>query len=280
MRQLERVIVNTALGIRFWDSARDVPVTDGLLVHARRPSAPTRPVRAVPTRSGVYAFHSLPGLRHVEYPSTDESSSASPPATQTFIVDVVDTLGRFVPIAFGADAPHHGVFTTDRVVSPPGDGAPGYFLFPAMTATAPGSLAVVRAELFDREDRTPAGNAVLEITLPGGNRQYGVADAQGRVAAMFPYPRFVPTVLSPPPSPDDAREPPSWPTAVRVLFNRAGQVDTAPGLPPDLGSLFGQSPALVSGTATGGGATELCVTLVLGQETVLRTDGEPRLLVG
>ena len=280
MRPLERVIVNTALGIRFWDGARGVPVGDGLVVHARLPGAVSRPGRASPTRSGVYAFHSLPGLRGYEYPANPSVGLGSPPTTRRYIVDVVDTLGRFQPVAFGVDAPRPGIFPTDgAAASPPGDAAPGFFLFPAVTATAPSSMAVVRAEVHDRSTDEPAGNAVVELTLPGGRREYGIAGDDGRVALVFPHPRFEPTVLSPPPTADDAREPASWAASVRVRFDRPAQVPTAPGLPPDLGSLFGQSPAPIWATAAGPPATELGVTLVLGQEAVLRTEGESRLLV-
>jgi hypothetical protein len=281
LRPLERVIIDTALGIRFWDGARDVPIRNGLLVHARLPGAVTRLDRATPTRSGVYAFHALPGLRAQEHPSSGSDGSLSPPTTRRYIVDVVDTLGRFVPVAFGVDAPHRGIYPTDGVVpSPPGEAAPGFFLFPAVTASAPSSMAVVRAEVREHATDEPAAHAVLQVTLPGGRRQYGIADGAGRVAAIFPHPRFAPTVLSPPPTADDAREPASWAVSVRVRYHRPSQVATASGLPPDMESLFGQPPAAIWATTAGPPATELGVTLVLGQETVLRTDGEPRLLVG
>jgi hypothetical protein len=144
----------------------------------------------------------------------------------------------------------------------------------------PGTTGILRAELHDRATDGPASHAVVELTLTGNRREYGLADAAGRVAVMFAHPRFAPTVLSPPPTAQAAKEPPSSPATVRVLFDRAQQVVLAPDLPPDLSSLFGQPAAPIWPSPAGPPDTELGVTLVLGQQAVLRTDGEPRLLVG
>jgi hypothetical protein len=139
---------------------------------------------------------------------------------------------------------------------------------------------VVRTKLVWRATGSPARNAVVELTPAGGGRAFGVADAEGRVALMFPHPRFAPAVLSPPPTSLDVRQPASWVATVRVRFQLSAQVLLARGLPPDLASLFAQPPAPIWATTAGPPAPDLGVTLVLGQETVLRTDGEPRLLVG
>ena len=70
------------------------------------------------------------------------------------------------------------------------------------------------------------------------------------------------------------------PASVRVLYARAAQVTLDPDLPPDLASLFGQPATQIWASGAGPSDTVLGVTLVLGQEAVLRTDSEPRLLVG
>jgi hypothetical protein len=279
---MERVITYTPLGIRFWDAARDTEVVDGLVVTARQGSHPERSVRAVATRSGVHAFFGLPGLRSIEHPSDPQTGLASPPQVERYIVDVIDPLRRFVPVAFQVDAPFEGVFPVGVAAGggAPGGGVPGFFLFPSATATTSAALAVVRADIIDASTDAPASHAVVELTPVGGSRVFGIADNAGRVTLMFPHPRFAPAVLSPPPTPLDARQPPSWAATVRVRFQRAAQASLGPDLPPDLASLFAQPTAPIWATSAGPPAMDLGVTLVLGQETVLRTDGEPRLLVG
>jgi hypothetical protein len=276
---LEQVISYAPLGIRFWDAAAGRAVGDGLVVRARR-AATTGPVALARTsRSGISAFVSLPGLRFLEHPTESVAAEASPPPVEPYAVDVADPLGRFVPVAFRVDAPHAGVFRSANG-SPPDAGPPGFFLFPAVARPVPAALGAVRAELHDRSADQPAAHAVVQLNLPGNQRAYGLADGAGRVVVMYAHPRFAPTVLSPPPSAQAAREQPAWPATVRVLYDRAAQVLLAPDLPPDLASLFGQAAAPIWSAPGGPSDTELGVTLVLGQEAVLRTDGEPRLLIG
>ena len=277
---LERVIVFTLLGIRLLDAATGGPITDGLSVRARPPSAPDQVARAEPTWAGVYAFHRLPGLRHLVYPDEPVLGRASSPETRRYVVDVRDASGRFVPVAFEADAPYEGFFSLGLNGSPPADAAPGFYLFPAVTRSPAAALAVVRATLVDRASGAPAAHAVLELTLPNGGREFGLADDEGRVVATFAYPRFAPTVLSPPQSADAAREPAGWTLTARVRYQPGAQISLLPDLPPDFVSLFGQSDAPIWATAAGPPAGALDVGLVFGQEVVLRTDEEPRLLVG
>jgi hypothetical protein len=279
MVSLERVISYAPLGIRFRDATGGGTIPAGLLVRARRSGTSEPVATATVSRTGVHAFVSLPGLRHLEHPDKPIAGATSPPTVEPYVVDVSDRLGRFVPVAFRVDAPWAGVYSPWQA-SPPDAGPPGFFLFPAVGHAAGTALGVLRAELYDRVAGRPAAHAVVELTLPGNRREYGLADDAGRVVVLFSHPRFAQTVLSPPPSAESARELPSWPASVRVRFDRAAQVVLAPDLPPDLASLFGQAPAPIWASAAGPPDTELGVTLVLGQDAVLRTDDEPRLLVG
>jgi hypothetical protein len=275
---LEFIRSYAPLGIRFRDAADGAVVDRGLRVRARRTGTVEPVAVATVTRSGVHAFTSLPGLRGLEHAPDPVGGVASPPATLSYVVDVADATGRFVPVAFHVDAPHAGIFPPAAAGPPPAT-EPGFFLFPATNHAAGAALGVLRAELAVHGSGKPAANALVELTLPGGRREYGLADAMGLVAVFFAHPRFAQTVLSPPPSSTAARERTSWPATVRVRFDANTQLLIPPDLPPDLASLFGQPPARIWASAGGPPHTELGVTLVLGQDAVLRTDDEPRLLV-
>lgn len=278
LRPLETILIVTPLGIRFWDAAHDTAVGPGLVVRARPEAGPGEARTAVPTRSGVYAFFGLPRLRAAEYPPADRP--ASPPITERFIVDVADLERRFVSVAFRVDVPFAGIYPIGLGASPPAGGAPGFYLFSAATRPATAGLAVVRAALAEAATGAPAAHAVVELTLPDGRRVFGVADAAGQVALMFPYPRFATALSSPPRSAQAAREPPEWPVTARVRYAPADQVVVLPSLPPDLASLFAQAAAAVWASASGPPDSELTASLVFGRELVLRTDDGPTLLVG
>jgi hypothetical protein len=278
MVALEHVISYAPLGIRFWDAVAGRIVGEGLTVRARR-AGTTAPVAIARTsQSGIKGFVRLPGLEFLEHPGESVATAASPPAVQLYVVDVIDALGRFVPVAFRVHAPLAGLFP-DGGGSPPDAGPPGFFLFPAAARSTSGTVGVLRAELHDRVGDSAAAHAIVVLSLPGNRVDYGVADEAGRAVVMFAYPRFAPTVLSPPPTADAARERPSWPATVRVLYDPAVQESLAPDLPPDLASLFGQPVAQLRPTAGQPPVTHLDLTVVMGQDTVLRTDTEPRLLI-
>jgi hypothetical protein len=278
MVTLEQVISYAPLGIRFWDAVAGRVVGEGLTVRARR-AGTTAPVAIARTsQSGINGFVRLPGLEFLEHPGESVATAASPPAVQLYVVDVIDALDRFVPVAFRVHAPHAGIFP-DGTGSPPDSGPPGFFLFPSATRSASGTIGVLRAELHDRVRDTAAAHAVVELSLPGNRVDYGLADEAGRVVVMFAYPRFAPTVLSPPSTADAARERPSWPATVRVLYDPAAQVSLGPGLPPDLASLFGQPAAQLRPASGQPPVTQFDLTVVMGQDAVLRTDNEPRLLI-
>jgi hypothetical protein len=196
------------------------------------------------------------------------------------IVDVIDPERRFVPVAFEVEAPYEGIFPTGPAPASPGSGVPGFYLFSASTRTTEATHAIVRATLVERGSGAPAAHAVLELTLPDGHREYGLADATGQVAAIFHYPRFTTVVSSPPQTAETTHHSPEWPLIVRVRYAPSSQVQLLPSLPPDLRSLFAQPSADVWTAASGPPDTELGASLVFGRDLVLRTDSEAMLLVG
>ncbi len=284
-RPLERLTIFTPLGIRFWDPAQDRPIADGLIVTAW-PWGATGPVRrAVRTASGVYAFHGLPGLRDLEYPAsgTDPLVSASPLRSARFTVAVTDLERRFLPAVFTVDVPYRGIFPTNTT-GPSGDRPPGFFLFSAPTRPILSALAVVRAQLASAVNPNavePAAYAVLEVQV-GTTSWYGIADERGAVAVVFPYPTFVEAPAGSPPSPLAASVEQRWEVIARVRYTPATLSVPTGAAQPDLRSIFAQGPGVIWPTRGPGAmpTSELFAELALGQELILRTDGESTLVVG
>lgn len=295
LQPLERVSVYTPLGIRFWDAASDVAVTDSLEVTARPPERPDLRRAAFRTLSGVYAFSNLPGLRGLEAADPDLPAGVhplpeSPPQIHPFIVEVNDRRGRFVPVTFQVDLPYRGVYPTQPDAGgPPGPGLPGFLLFSAPARALPSSLAVIRAQLVERVPPAggapaqfrPASHAVLEVAAPGGLAWLGLADERGSVVAAFPYPRFTTSAgpLSPPPVLSGPRAQ-SWDLTVRARYRPADQVkpDSAASL-PDLGSILTQPAARLWPAPGGPGQAQLNVQLLFGQPLILQTAGLSELWI-
>ena len=284
-RPLETLRIVAPLGIRFWDPARGVPVTDGLTVTVR-PEGSRRPGRAAArTLSGIYAVHHFPGLRAMEYPS-DDVALGSPLQARPFVVEVVDNQRRFLPATLRVVAPWPGVFPVADVTREPH----GFHLFSAPTRPTTLALAAVRALLEERVDavtRRPAAHAVLAVQVQGlpavQPTWHGVADAEGSVAVLFPYPTFTgsaPTgspLLAPP---ADRRQ--RWRVSITVLSSPPALHVPEGSRQPDLGSIFGQAqtvvwPSLIGGTAP---VAEYQAELVFGEELVLRTGENSALVIG
>jgi hypothetical protein len=267
---LEQLTIFTPLGIRFWDAALDQQVAGGLAVTARRPGLNQRAVRAFRTRSGIYAFRGLPGLRAIEYPTGDDDPlGGSPPVLTRFIVEVVDEQRRFVPAVFAVDVPFEGIYPTGT--SDP-TAPPGVYLFSAPARPVASSRAVVRAQLVERPeggDEQPAAFALLEVEVAGRPPAFGIADNRGSVALQFPYPRFSTALPNgSPPASADGTASQRWPIRIRVRFDPSA-LDVPIGASiPDLRSIFSQRPGAIQ--AGLGLSPELATELVAGREVVLR----------
>lgn len=295
LQPLEKISHYMPLGIRFWDLARDVAITEGLQVSIRPPDRPDLQRPAFQTASGVYAFRNLPGLRGLEASDADlppgvHPIEASPPQAQRFVVEVEDLMGRFLPAAFPVDLPYRGIYPTQPAGSPPGPALPGFYLFSAPSRGLLADMAVLRAQLVERlpgGQARPAGYAVLELvaiepdgTL-GSTPAVGIADERGSVLVAFPYPGFNASVgfISPPPGPSETRLQ-AWDAIVRVRYAPANQrrPDSATRV-PDLGAILTQSPARFLPAAAGPGQLQLNTRLVFGQPLVLQTAGNSDLWI-
>lgn len=180
VRVMEEPAQTAPLGLRCWDAVLDRPITDGLVVHAT-PAAGGATTRAGRSSSGVLAFASLPTTRAAERRPVSEFA-----ATDQYIVDVFDSLGRFAPIRVLLDAP---------TAFP--DPAP-IVLFPSANRPRPDGFATVRATVGIENTSVPvasgrrvhpAAYAVLTVTVEGVNH-IGVADRAGQAVVFVPFDRF------------------------------------------------------------------------------------------
>jgi hypothetical protein len=187
----ERLSLTCALGLQFFDIATGAFVTaDGLRASAWPVGVPWQEVEGVVTPSGIIAFHGLRGLRAFER-SDAENPWDPEPATRLFQVDVSDSLGRYLPCMFVVQAPTEGLAVFAGNGSPPWMEGGAVPLFSAPSRAVPPSLAVVRAELHELVSGRPAAWAFVEGGYSSGGllrTAYGLADDQGRVVLMFPYP--------------------------------------------------------------------------------------------
>jgi len=256
--ELEHVTSVAPLGLRFRDDLSGQTIADGLSVSCYPPGQPQNRTQAQVTRGGVYVLRNLPGLRAVETGRGDADFWARVPASVPLVVEVVDTNRRFIPFSLRTAAPVEGVFTwldawTSMASASPLAAAPFVPLFSAPSRLVPGGIGVIRAELVDPTAGggagAPAAGAVLEVDVPGMPLSRSIADAQGRVVLLFPYPVPPAAPLSggngspqePPGASASALRDQTWTLAVRAAY--------APNSPtpelPDLADTLSQPSAVL-----------------------------------
>lgn len=291
---LEDIRTFAPLGFRFWDAATDAPVASALAVTAGPADAPEPRYPAVRTASGVFAFHRLPGLRAFTHPDRNAEEVEAGMAPAALYVRVDDPLGRFLPVLHRVDLPlpERGVYrlpggSPPAPLSPPAGAPHRFYLFSAPTRPALPGMAAVRATLHEVGTRTPAAHAIVEVQTDAV-RHLSVADAEGRVALVFPYPPLASPLGTG--SPLTASEAPlraqTWDLDVRVYYDPDVLDDPFDEGVPELRSILAQrqAPALVwplpEDSAPGSPPDPaFAAALRFGQPCVLRTEGLPVLLI-
>jgi hypothetical protein len=274
--ELERITRVAPLGMRFWDHPTASSVSEGLRVTIVETGRP-----AYANRSGVFVATGLPGLRDAEQGRGDAAYWASPPVHRAVTVELIDKFARFHDVRLAADAPFRGIFDEECGVpdSPP-RAAPAVPLFSLPSRLVPAGTAAVRAELTDAGTGDPAAWAVLEVSAAGVGTARGIADRQGRVLVLLPYPE-------PPwhgPSPPPGSRPLSaqiWPVAIAVRYSPDDSPPFAPEdwpVSPDLCTVLTQTPAALA-SATAPAVPIVADELVFGRELLLNTPERPVLLV-
>jgi hypothetical protein len=289
---LETLVRRAPLGLRCLDLARGTPVVDGLAVSARPLGGQGPPLTALRSPvSGVYGFRTLPGLRRYERderPATDWC--ASPPdvgeptaeeladlgtlqalvdadaggPSANFAITIEDALGRFLPQAFLLCVPKEHLIEVPLFSAPARGGVSG--------------MAAVRGEVWEWSRQQPAAWAVVTASPAPAATYVAIADARGMFALFVPYASALPPLVGSPPHGSVAVDQLAWPLTVQVLYQPASQ-HTVPGLePPDSRSILEQPGAVVY-DALGLGGAAIVRQLRLGEDLVVTTAGQARLLV-
>lgn len=249
VRIMEQVSRHCALGIRFWDIAGATSTVEGLEVEIYPRANPHARSVALPNRSGVYVAHTVPNLRRFES-SNDAPDVLWATALRPYRVKVNDPKRRFLSIEFDADLPSRGLFTwlapwmspPQPIVLPGEEGSPPPWLlervplFSAPSRPVPEPLAVVYAQLREFGGTRAAAWSLLGVGIDGRTRGLGLADEQGRVAVMFPYPEPPRMQLA---SPPEARNDFGWQLELTAFWSQASPAPAVPAF-ADLGAVLEQ----------------------------------------
>lgn len=256
LQPLEALQRNAALGIRFWDVAGATSAIDGLAVEVFPRANPAARKRMRANPSGIYVAHVVSGLRGFEFDPSDPAdlpwTHAPTSPARGYRVEVSDPQGRFLPLAFDADLPWRGMLDLSAALPPmlpaaliwSGEsGSPPQMLvervplFSAPSRPVPQPLAVVYAQLLDLGTRRIPAWSLLGVDIDGVLQGLGLADQEGRVAVMFPYPEPPRRPLT---SPPEAHSDFRW-TVVLSAYSAAASSPPlrAPDF-PDLATVLGQ----------------------------------------
>jgi len=270
-RSPEPITRTALLGVRFWDEVTCTPVQNGLMVELRDPANRFKRLLATPNKSGVHVLHDAPGLIRSARGAGDDNFWRNLPEHSELVVEVRDTSGRFQPLAITARLPARGFFTPNCLTTSSPTAESFIPLFSAPTRSAPGGMAVVRAELHAWNDRAPVSWALLTAEYRGEVLGRGLSDSEGKVAVIFPYPEPESLWRTSPPG---VATLPRWDLDLRV-YHAAEMVGVKR---PELCSLLAQPRArLLDGLSP---AADLGhVTLLFGRELVVRSANSSFLFV-
>jgi len=282
---IEEVSVYTPLGIRLWDPVTDKQICNSMLVTAHPANSPYSRSYAYKTRSDVFAFNHLPGMRAIENGYADESATGSPPDKHAFIIEIQDKLNRYVNVALRIELPlpYRGVFPSDELVSSPDTPPRGVYLYSSPSRSVPNWMATIRGELKMESGNQPAAYAFLRVSNLSGDEWYGITDEEGKYTIMLPYPDL-PAGFSG--SPDSPGHKPlfeqTWELDLEVLFS-PNTFENLPGtsIPSYLSILRQDAASVWTAPKDEGGiaVTSLPILLEYNKTTNPRTEGETSLLI-
>ena len=240
---LDRISRVTPLGIRFWDEVAARTVADGLDVVVYPKGEPERQVAARANRIGTFVLPHLPGARDTAFERGDGGDAFWQRQTlRPYVIEVTDRDGCFQPFTIDQPLPARGLATPPclaalgalAAISPPIDAVP---LFSTPARPVPEGMAVLRAELRVRvpgqAEPSPASWAVLEVQAPGQPPARGVADRDGRVAVIFPYPEPLSAPAragSPPFSAGQGLWDQEWTVRLTAFYDAVAPAPTVPDL--------------------------------------------------
>jgi hypothetical protein len=268
---LQRITRVTPFGIKFWDDATAAVVSDGLVVEVYPSGDPERRVTARPNRIGIFVLPRLPGPRDPAFEfGAGDAAFWQHVQPRPHVIELSDRNGFFQPFTVDQPLPVRGLAMPPclPLSSPPTDAVP---LFSTSSRPVPTGMAVLRADLVWRvpgAGLAPASWAVLDVHVAGQPPARGIADREGRVAVICPYPEPAASPARPmsPPFPSgQSLWDQEWPVRLDVFYD---PVVPAP-LVPDLCRTLNQGPAMLWTDADG--VTPLPdQTLRYGQELIVR----------
>ncbi len=298
--QLEKVIGRAPLGIRFLDLVRGVSVNDGLVVMAWSPgSTAATASRLTAIRSplsGIYGFHTLPGLRRFEVGEAPASlwcgspPAGSPPESTAEELSDLGTL-RGLAIANEDESPlsvNFIVYVEDRqerflpqtlMMCLPKEHLVEVPLFSGPARLAPAGLGAVRGQVIRRSDGEPAAWALVTASPDNDVTDYvAITDARGMFTLFVPYASALPPLQGSPPHGSSTLDQLTWPLTVRVFYQPSRQ-RFVPGLdPPDIRSILEQAGAQVY-DQLGSSGLSLIRPLRFGEDLVIATIYSSQLLI-
>lgn len=274
-RVLERHGRVTPLGIRFWDEAINAAVAEGLEVTVYPSEDAARRAEARPNAIATFVLPRLPGPRFPEQEfGLGDDEFWSRVAPRAFGVEVRDRRGYYQPFTLDVKLPFRGLAVPAFVppTSPPSEVVA---LFPTASRPVPAGIAVVRSELYTpvpgrEHELQPASWAVLEVQVGTMPPVRGLADREGRVAILLPYPEPAPPRARPASPPYPAATPlhaQEWPVRLTAFYE---PVTPAPSI-PDLRRTLEQAPAMVWTQDAGGRRPLGDQVLRYGEELIVRS---------
>ncbi len=280
VRVLEPISRVTPLGLRFWDSATNTVVDDGLMVSAYPVGQPWHAKKSLVNPSGVHVLQDLYGLRELESGTGDKAfwDGLTTDKRRDFILEVEDSLNRFLPFACLLKLPVHGLLRLQDILPLEAGNVvaikpealklePTALVLPLFsnpTRRVPAGMTSIRASLHNQISNAPAAWAALEVHL--GNDlavlARGFADANGQVQVFMPYPKL-PNQINP-----SALGQHSWLLNIRIAYTPVQDISSLGAQKiPDLYHLFTQTlnPSLIE------------QTLEFGHELILKSPGSSSL---
>ncbi len=283
---IEQHSVFTPLGIRLLDAVTDRQIDNDMLVTAHPASSPDAKSYAHSTRSGIFAFAHLSGMRHVEYGYVDQEVMASPADKSEFVVVIRDKLRRYLDVALRIDLPlpYRGVFLSyEQVAGSPHNSPRGLYLYSSPTRSVPGWMAMINGELTDSVSGQPAANAVLRVSALSGEKWLGIADERGRFTVMLSYPKLPAGFSGSPLNPGHkSLFEQTWELDLQASYS-PDTIENLPGTSiPSYQSVLEQNSASIWTVPEDDGGTavaSLPIILEYNKTTNPRTAGETSLLV-
>jgi hypothetical protein len=235
------------------------------------------------TRSGIYAFQNLPGLRRHE----QNLPALNSPERVDYIIEVQDPAGRYVDVGFRIPLPlGRGIFPTDFAsVGSPEHPPRGLYLYSAATRTPPAMMAVVRGDLLNQFNQQPAANAFVRIHTAEGDVWESIADSEGRFAVLLSYPEIAGGLgTSPSIGSGVSLAERTWELTLEVYFEPSAveEIDLGDATTWDYRTILRQAQSTIFEQAPESGGMphpNLSLQLEFGRDVIAATDSLSELLV-